>query len=85
MTDRPGREFLKSGEGIATNILADRLKHLVEQGLLKREDDPKSGTRTVYLLTDKTLTLMPVIDAMTKWGLEHGPDRLKPPAGWSIE
>jgi DNA-binding HxlR family transcriptional regulator len=79
------RDFAKSSEGIATNILADRLKHLVEQGMLIREDDPESGTQTLYLPTEKALALMPVIDAMTKWGLEHGPDRLKPPAGWSLE
>ena len=80
------RELLtRSEEGISSNILADRLKHLVEQGMLIREDDPGSGTQTLYLPTEKALALMPVIDAMTKWGLEHGPDRLKPPAGWSLE
>ncbi|BEU25784.1 helix-turn-helix domain-containing protein [Paraburkholderia sp. 22B1P] len=79
------RDFLRSGEGIATNILADRLKHLVEHGMLTREDDRESGTQTLYMPTEKALALMPVIDAMTKWGLEHGPDRLKPPTGWSIE
>jgi DNA-binding HxlR family transcriptional regulator len=76
------RDFLNAGESIATNILADRLKHLVEQGILTREDDPENGNQTLYLPTEKALALMPVLDAMTKWGLEHGPDRLNPPPGW---
>lgn len=81
---RSYRDFLASAEGIATNILADRLKHLVEQGILVREDDPNHGAHPLYTPTDKALALMPVLDTMTKWGLEHGPERLNPPPGWSL-
>jgi DNA-binding HxlR family transcriptional regulator len=78
------RDFAKAGEGIATNILADRLKHLVEQGILTREDSPAKGSETVYEPTEKAVALMPVLDAMTKWGIEHGPERLQLPPGWQL-
>ncbi len=81
---RSYREFLASAEGIATNILADRLKNLVEQGILAREDDEAHSGHPLYVPTEKANHLMPVLDAMTKWGLEYGPDRLNPPPGWSI-
>jgi DNA-binding HxlR family transcriptional regulator len=76
------REFLQSSEGIATNILADRLKHLVEQSLLTREDGPENKRQAVYLPTPKAWALMPVIDAMTRWALDFGPDTLRAPPSW---
>jgi DNA-binding HxlR family transcriptional regulator len=51
--------------------------------MLTREDDPANANQTLYLPTEKTIALMPVLDAMTKW-LEHGLDRLNPPPGWRL-
>jgi len=73
------RDFLNSGERIATNILADRLKHLVENGLLTRTDE--SGGQAAYFPTDKALALAPVLRAIGDWAMEYGPDTLRRPTG----
>jgi DNA-binding HxlR family transcriptional regulator len=57
--------------GIARNILAARLKRLVDEGILERR--PTDDSRHEYVLTDKGLDLQPVLLAMTHWG-----DRYKP-------
>ncbi|GLZ52882.1 helix-turn-helix domain-containing protein [Actinomycetospora sp. NBRC 106378] len=65
------RELLAgSQEGIASNILADRLKRLVEGGLLTR-DDPGRGRRATYSLTEAAIQLVPVYAALGSWGLRH--------------
>lgn len=72
-------DFLKSDEGISTNILADRLKTMVEYGLVTRQDDPDNRTQALYSPTPKALALGPVLDSMMAWGLANGPDHLHPP------
>jgi DNA-binding HxlR family transcriptional regulator len=68
------RELLnKSAEGIASNILADRLKRLVEQGIVTRAEDPSHRQRTIYSLTEKGIELLPVLAQMSAWGLKHLP------------
>ena len=65
------RELLTgSEEGIASNILADRLKRLVSSGLLTR-DDPGRGRRATYSLTEPAIQLVPVFAALGSWGLRH--------------
>lgn len=59
-------------EGIASNILADRLKRLVESGLLTREDT-RAGQRALYSLTEPAIQLIPVFAALGSWGLRHRP------------
>lgn len=59
-------EFLASDEGIATNILADRLKTLEHAGIIKKKDD-------AYALTKKGQDLMPVLVEMAAWGVTHDP------------
>lgn len=76
---RTYKEFLGSDEGIATNILADRLKRMVEHGLVVREDDT-DGRGQVYLPTAKAQALEPVLAAMAKWGMENGPSTLRVPS-----
>jgi DNA-binding HxlR family transcriptional regulator len=61
-----------SQEGIASNILADRLKRLVELGLLTREDT-RSGQRARYSLTEAAIQLVPVFAQLGSWGLRHRP------------
>lgn len=63
------REMLtKSDEGIASNILADRLKRLVEKGLLSRRDDATHKQKAIYSLTEMGVALVPVFAAMGEWG-----------------
>jgi DNA-binding HxlR family transcriptional regulator len=61
-----------SQEGIASNILADRLKRLVELGLLTREDT-RAGQRARYSLTEPAIQLVPVFAQLSSWGLRHRP------------
>ena len=57
-------------EGIASNILADRLKRLVESGLLTRADT-RPGQRARYSLTEPAIQLIPVFAQLGSWGLRH--------------
>src|SRR6185436_13623259 len=66
-------EFLASPEGIATNILADRLQRLVENGLVERQASPVSPARDAYYLTRKGESLKPVLGAIKAWGLDNVP------------
>lgn len=68
------RELLtKSEEGISSNILADRLKNLLAQGILTREDDPTHKQKGVYSLTEKGIELLPVLAQMAAWGYKYLP------------
>jgi DNA-binding HxlR family transcriptional regulator len=62
-----------SMEGIASNILADPLKRLVEAGLLSRRDDPSHKQKAIYSLTEAAIQLVPLLVAMGSWGLRHRP------------
>lgn len=63
------RELLaKSDEGIASNILADRLKRLLANGLLSRRDDESHKQKGIYSLTEMGISLVPVFAAMADWG-----------------
>jgi DNA-binding HxlR family transcriptional regulator len=66
------REILqKSEEGIASNILADRLKRLGERGLLRKSDDPTHKQKSVYSLTEMSIELLPLFAQMGAWGRKH--------------
>jgi DNA-binding HxlR family transcriptional regulator len=66
------RELLtQSEEGIASNILADRLKRLVGTGLLTKTDDPSHKQKSIYSLTDKAIELVPLLVHMGAWGRRH--------------
>lgn len=58
-------------EGIASNILSDRLKRLTANGLLSRSGDPGHKQRVVYSLTEKAIDLVPLMAVMGSWGLRH--------------
>jgi DNA-binding HxlR family transcriptional regulator len=60
-------------EGIASNILAARLKHLVEIGLLSRRDDPNHKQKGIYSLTEKSIELVPVLAMIGAWGSKYLP------------
>jgi DNA-binding HxlR family transcriptional regulator len=68
------RELLsRSEEGIASNILADRLKRLLEQGMVTRADDPSHKQKAIYSLTERTIQLVPVFAQLGAWGRRHMP------------
>jgi DNA-binding HxlR family transcriptional regulator len=68
------RELLtKSEEGISSNILADRLKTLVVQGILTRTDDPTHKQKGIYSLTEQGIELLPVLAQMSAWGVKYLP------------
>ena len=67
------REFLASEEGIATNILADRLARLEAAGLIERTgDDPHTG-KQAYFATPKGKDLIPLLLEMMVWSAKHDP------------
>jgi DNA-binding HxlR family transcriptional regulator len=68
---RAYKEFLQCYEGIATNILADRLHRLVAYGILTSELDPSDGRRLIYSLTAKGIDLAPVLTEMVLWAAAH--------------
>lgn len=59
-----------SEEGIATNILASRLKRLVAAGLLSR-GSARRGQRVTYSLTEAGIQVLPIMVALGNWGLAH--------------
>ncbi|NJO32037.1 MAG: helix-turn-helix transcriptional regulator [Rhodospirillales bacterium] len=62
-----------SEEGIASNILADRLKKLTEAGLLSTRPDPAHKQKTVYSLTEPAIQLVPLLAQMGAWGRRFTP------------
>lgn len=64
-------EFLKSEEGFATNILAARLEHLEEEGILKKIPDSSDGRKSAFVLTEKGLDLIPIIFEMILWSSKY--------------
>src|SRR5713101_1571346 len=68
---RTYKEFLECDEGIATNILAARLRKLVAYGIVTAEPDPSDGRKRIYLLTAKGIDLAPVLTEMVLWAAGH--------------
>ncbi len=62
-----------SDEGIASNILADRLARLVQSGLLSRSDDPAHKQKAIYSLTEASIQLVPLLAHMGAWGCQFTP------------
>jgi DNA-binding HxlR family transcriptional regulator len=68
------RELLtKSMEGIASNILADRLRRLVKQGIIVKSGDATHKQKAIYSLTEKGIALLPVLMEMAAWGRKNLP------------
>src|SRR6478672_10006640 len=68
------RELLtKSEEHISSNILADRLKTLLDQGIITRDDDPSHKQKGIYSLTEKGIELLPILAQMSGWGFKYLP------------
>ncbi len=68
---RTFKEFQESGEGIATNILADRLRKLKANGIISAEPEATDKRRVNYRLTEKGIDLAPVLLELLIWGAKH--------------
>ncbi|WP_287740128.1 helix-turn-helix domain-containing protein [Diaphorobacter sp.] len=66
-----GELLQNSEEGIASNILADRLKRLTATGLLDRQNDPNHRQKGIYSLTESSIQLVPLLAHMAAWGRRH--------------
>ncbi|MBK9479654.1 MAG: helix-turn-helix transcriptional regulator [Bacteroidetes bacterium] len=64
-------DFLKSAEGIATNILATRLKGLEENGIIEKSAHPDSKAKILYKLTTKGIDLLPIIMEVYIWSEKY--------------
>ncbi len=65
------KDFQEAREGIPTNILANRLKQLVERGLLEKQLYQEHPPRYEYHLTESGKGMLPVVKAMAKWAAHH--------------
>ena len=68
---RSYKEFMECYEGIATNILADRLRKLTAYGIITAEPNPSDGRKLIYSLTAKGMDLAPVLTEMVLWAAAH--------------
>ena len=64
-------DFLKSPEGIATNILAARLQNLEENKLIEKLEHPDSKAKVLYKLTRKGVDLVPVMIEISLWAEKY--------------
>jgi DNA-binding HxlR family transcriptional regulator len=68
---RTFNEFLNAGEGIASNILSDRLARLEAAGILTKARDPQDARRHVYRLTEKGIDLAPALLEVVLWAARY--------------
>jgi DNA-binding HxlR family transcriptional regulator len=65
------KQFLEGGEGIASNILADRLRKLEDAGILEKHRDASDARRFVYRLSAKGIDLAPTLVELVVWSARH--------------
>ena len=65
------KDFLKSDEKIATNILSSRLARLESLGIISKQADPESKRQVIYSLTTKGIALIPLLVELVCWGSIH--------------
>jgi DNA-binding HxlR family transcriptional regulator len=58
-------------EGIATNILSNRLKKLLQLGIISYQINPKDKKVKEYFLTEKGIDLYPLIYELQRWSIKH--------------
>lgn len=68
---RTFKQFQESGEGIASNILSDRLRKLRAAGIIGAEAQKDDARRVNYRLTEKGIDLAPVLLELLIWGARH--------------
>ncbi|PQJ19646.1 helix-turn-helix domain-containing protein [Tenacibaculum sp. SG-28] len=65
------KDFTESEEAIATNILSSRMKKLLDLGLVLKTKLPSNHKTIYYHLTEKGISLAPIIIEMVSWGNTH--------------
>lgn len=68
---RTYNDFLGGGEGIASNILADRLRKLERANIIEKRRDPEDARRFLYRLSPKGVDLAPVLVELVIWSARH--------------
>jgi DNA-binding HxlR family transcriptional regulator len=64
-------EIQRAGEGMATNILTDRLSKLIAAGVIEKRPDPADGRKGIYSLTEKGFDLAPILLELSRWGVKY--------------
>lgn len=75
---RTYREFLESDEHVSTNILADRLARLEQQGILTKSPDPTDKRKEIYSLTDRGLDIIPALMELCGWSATYDAETTAP-------
>jgi DNA-binding HxlR family transcriptional regulator len=68
---RTFQEFLAAGEGVASNILSDRLSKLEAHGIVAKRQDADDARRFIYRLTEKGIDLAPLLVEVVVWAARH--------------
>lgn len=68
---RKFQDLHDSLEGVSPNTLSDRLKKLMQNGIIERRLYAEHPPRAEYLLTSKGRELRPVLRALREWGETH--------------
>ncbi len=76
-------DLLEMTEGIATNVLADRLAKLEQFGMIERRTYGAHPNRYEYRLTQRGADALPILQALAVWSGKHVPDRWQQPAWFS--
>lgn len=66
-------DFLRGGEGIATNVLADRLVRLEADGVVEKRAGSGRGSASSYRLTSKGVDLLPIMLEIIGWSATYDP------------
>lgn len=66
------RDVLAANPGLATNVLADRLKRLERRGILSKQSDPSDARQYVYKPTEAAIALIPMLVEMIVWSAKQG-------------
>lgn len=70
-------ELKKVLEGITHKMLSTQLKELEKDGLVIRNEYPQIPPKVEYSLSEKGLTMMPILQSLCKWGLVHSSETTK--------
>lgn len=71
MEKRRFSEFLASPEGIATNVLTDRLQRLTQAGVIESSRDADDGRKVIYKLTEQGIDLVPALVELARFGTRY--------------
>lgn len=72
-------DFLKSPEHITTNVLTDRLAVMEQMKLVRKTPYQRKPLRFDYVLTERGMSLLPVLQEICRWANRHFPKTRTPP------